>query len=340
MKKIILYLLIFVAFLIGGAAYFYTPAPDFTNPVFEPVLADPSAIKAEDGFFYAYGTEDDWGDGTGAKIIPIIRSKNLIDWEFVGEAFEIKPNWKGAGGLWAPDVAFFNNKYYLYYSQSTWGDPNPGIGVATSDSPTGPFEDHGKLFLSNEIGVKNSIDPFLYVEEDGTPYLFWGSFHGIYGIELAKDGMKTIGEKFEIAGNAFEAPYIIKRNNYYYFFGSLGACCDGPWSTYRVAVGRSETLKGPYLDDKGNNISFTQGTLILADGDQYVGPGHNAIVTDDKGTDWIIYHAINKDDGYLISGATRRPLMIDPIVWKDGWPTIENLSPSETVRKGPIFKEN
>lgn len=238
----------------------------------------PQVIQAEDGYFYAYGTEDDWGDGNGSRLIPIIRSQNLIDWEVVGEAFETKPDWKSTGGgLWAPDIAFYQGKYYLYYSYSVWGDPNPGIGVAISDSPAGPFEDQGPLFTSKEIGVANSIDPFFYVKDD-KPYLFWGSFHGIYGIQLSEDGLTTAGEKFQIAGNAFEAPYIIERDGYFYFFGSIGSCCEGEWSTYRVGVGRSESLTGPYLDKDGTDILYSQGTLILADSENFAGPGHNAIV--------------------------------------------------------------
>lgn len=309
----------------------------YKNPVFEPVLADPSIIKAEDGYFYAYGTEDNWGDGMGPRYVPIVRSSNLVDWEYVGEAFTTKPNWKLEGGLWAPDIVYQNDQYYLYYSQSTWGDLNPAIGVAVADNPKGPFEDKGKLFDSHEIGVQNSIDQMFYVDEDGTAFLFWGSFHGIYGIQLSEDGMSTVGEKFEIAGRAFEAPYIIKRDGYYYFFGSLGSCCEGFWSTYRVAVGRSETIKGPYLDQDGNDLRFSEGTLILAEGEAFAGPGHNAIVTDDAGTDWIVYHAVDKEQGFMSSGVTRRPLMIDPLVWEEGWPTVKNQSPSSEERPGPKF---
>jgi arabinan endo-1,5-alpha-L-arabinosidase len=337
-KRQIFYALIGAVIIIAvSISFLWKPAPEYQNPVFEPVLADPSIIKAEDGYYYAYGTEDDWGDGKGARYIPVIRSQNLIDWEYVGEAFgDFKPTWKG-GGLWAPDITFYNDKYYLYYSLSVWGDPNPGIGVAISDNPVGPFEDQGPLFTSKEIGVANSIDPFFYLE-DGTPYLFWGSFNGIYGVELTKDGLNPTGDKFQVAGNSFEAPYIIKRDGFYYFFGSIGSCCDGEWSTYRVGVGRSETLQGPYLDQDGNDIMYSEGTLILAESENFAGPGHNAIVTDDKGTDWILYHAINKEEPFLGSGATRRPLMIDPIIWEDGWPTIKGLAPSEQLQKGPRLK--
>ncbi|MCM3717742.1 family 43 glycosylhydrolase [Fictibacillus phosphorivorans] len=311
----------------------------FQNPVFEPVLADPSMIKGKDGNYYAYGTEDDWGDGKGAKYIPIIKSSNLTDWKFVGDAFTEKgrPTWK-QGGLWAPDIQRYNGKYYLYYSLSTWGDYDPGIGVATSDSPGGPFQDQGQVLRSSEIGVENSIDPF-FIEDNGIPYLFWGSFHGIYGVELSEDGTKTEGEIFQIAGNAYEAPYMIKRDGYYYFFGSLGSCCEGRNSTYRVAAARSKSIKGPYVDKKGVDILVSEGTPVITGGETYIGPGHNAIVTDDKKKDWIIYHAIDKKQPKLDNGATRRPLFIDPIVWKDGWPRVKNGVPGEEEQSPPFLNK-
>ena len=315
---------------------FQTKGPVYQNPIFEPVIADPSIVEGEDGYYYAYGTEDNWGDGMGARVVPIVRSVDLVEWEYAGEAFTEKPAWKEEGGIWAPDVSFFNDKYYMYYSQSTWGDANPAIGVAVADSPEGPFEDKGKLFDSKEIGVNNSIDPQLFVEEDGTAYLFWGSWHGIWGIELSEDGLTYTGEKFQIAGTDFEAPYIVKRDDHYYFFGSMGSCCEGQWSTYRVAVGRAETLKGPYLDKDGKDIMGTSGTLLLEGGDRFVGPGHNAIITDGKGDDWIIYHAIDKDTPWIGSGTTRRPLMLDKVKWEDGWPSIEGGKPGEGTLVGPV----
>ncbi|MBS4195572.1 family 43 glycosylhydrolase [Bacillus sp. FJAT-49870] len=309
----------------------------YKNPVFDPVFADPSVIQAKDGYIYAYGTEDDWGDGKGLRKIPIIRSKDLVDWEYVSDAFtDQPPTWKD-GFLWAPHIAYFNNQYYLYYSMSLWGDPDPGIGVAISDKPEGPFTDQGPIFTSEEIGVNNSIDPYFMTDTDGTPYMVWGSFHGIYGIELTKDGLQTVGEKFQIAGNAFEAPWIIERDGDYYFFGSLGSCCEGELSTYRVSVGKADSIKGPYLDQDGNDLLYSEGTLILSESDTFAGPGHNAIIKDKKGTDWLVYHAIDKEDGWLSNGATKRPMMIDPIIWKDGWPMIKNDSPSDVERKGPAF---
>ncbi|WP_082235493.1 family 43 glycosylhydrolase [Halobacillus massiliensis] len=333
-KKWIIALLVLIAGGAGYITYNYSVTKEFENPVFEPVLADPSIIEGEDGYYYAYGTEDAWGDDTQPKLIPIVRSKNLVDWEYVGEAFEEKPSWKGSGSLWAPEIANYNGKYYLYYSLSIWGDSNPGIGLAVSESPEGPFEDKGKIFDSEEIGVQNSIDPFFYVQDD-TPYLIWGSFHGIYGIEMAKDGTSVKGEKFQVAGTDYEAPYIIKREDYYYFFGSRGSCCEGANSTYNVAVGRSKNLKGPYVDKEGNQLTNNGGTVILEGNNTFAGPGHNAIVQDDADNDWMVYHAIDKEEPLLWTGASRRPLMLDPIKWKDGWPVIKGDDPEENLQKTP-----
>ena len=147
---------------------------EYKNPVFEPILADPTVVKADDGYFYAYGTQDDWGDGNGSRLIPIVRSKDLVHWDYVKEAFTTKPAWKEKGGIWAPDVVKVNGKYHMYYAYSTWGDVNPGVGLAIADSPAGPFVDQGKLFSSADVEVPNSIDPF-YLEVDGKKYVFWGS---------------------------------------------------------------------------------------------------------------------------------------------------------------------
>src|SRR3546814_5392391 len=102
---------------------------------------------------------------------------------------------RSKGGIWAPDAVYYKGLYLLYYSYSTWGDPNPGIGLAVSEKPEGPFRDLGKVFLSKEIGVDTSIDAF-FIEDEGTPYLFWGSFHGVYGVDLNADGTRVSGENF------------------------------------------------------------------------------------------------------------------------------------------------
>ena len=159
-------------------------ADKYSNPVIDYSLPDPSIIKGEDGYFYLYATED-------IRNLPIHRSKDLVNWEFVGTAFTdaTRPDFEPEGGIWAPDINKIGNKYVLYYSMSVWGGEwTCGIGCAVADRPEGPFKDCGMMFRSNGIKVQNSIDPF-YIEEDGRKYLFWGSFRGIYAIELSKDGL-------------------------------------------------------------------------------------------------------------------------------------------------------
>lgn len=324
-----------------------TQVTNYTNPVFEPILADPSVIKADDGWFYAYGTEDNWGDGQGSRLVPIVRSKDLVKWKYTGTAFGSKPTWKpSGGGIWAPDVVKVNGKYYMYYSFSVWADPDPGVGLAIADSPAGPFIDQGKLFLSSEAGIANGIDPF-YIEEDGKKYLFCGSYsnaatQGIHAFELSNDGLsvKDLSAKIKISAGDFEAVMIHKRNGYYYFFASKGGCCDGAASTYHVCVARSTSLLGPYLDKTGNPVtSRGTGTLLIQGNNTYAGPGHNAqIITDKAGTDWFIYHAIKKSNPKVSSGASRRSLMIDKLTWSaDGWPDIKGQSPSLNQQSAPVF---
>ena len=327
----------------------------FTNPVFYPVLADPSVLdnRSRDGYFYAYGTQDNWGTTPALeRIVPILRSKDLINWEYMGDAFSQPPNWRfGESLVWAPDIEYRNGKYYLYYSLAVWAAPNPGIGVAVSDTPYGTFTDLGKILDSNDSGVKNSIDPYFFIDDDGKYYLFWGSFEGIYCVPMNDDGVTPrLDDKFMIAGHAFEGVIIFRRANYYYFFGSVGTCCFGANSTYHVTVARSENLKGPYLDKNGNDImdamdwgygeNDTKNLTILTASGKVIGPGHNSeIVQDDEGQDWILYHGIIKPNYNLPNGATRRPLFLDKVIWdSEGWPKIGVGTPSESETDAPEFK--
>jgi arabinan endo-1,5-alpha-L-arabinosidase len=304
------------------------------------VLADPTVVKVGDEFF-AYGTEDNWGEEGGYHLVPVIKSIDLVHWEVVGNSMVKKPDWKERGGIWAPDVTEVGDQFYMYYSFSTWGDPNPGIGLAIADKPEGPFIDQGKVFDSEEIGVSNSIDPF-YIEKDGKKFLMWGSFHGLFLTQLTADGKQPTGKKIQVAGNQLEAVYVYEKNKYYYLFGSTGTCCEGAKSTYRVLVGRSEKLEGPYLDKNGKPmLDLDSGTLVVAtsiSGNGYAGPGHNAeIVTDDEGQDWLLYHGMEKQHAKLNNGVNRRVLLLDKINWVDGWPSISGKEPSISPQVSPIF---
>lgn len=288
-------------------------------------MPDPSIIKGEDGYFYLYATED-------IRNLPIHRSKDLVNWEFLGTAFtdENRPDFEPNGGIWAPDINKIGDKYVLYYSMSVWGGEwTCGIGCAVSDRPEGPFKDCGMMFRSNGIKVQNSIDPF-YIEDNGHKYLFWGSFRGIYAIELSEDGLslKSGSSPVQIAGTAYEGTYIHKRGGYYYMFASIGSCCEGLKSTYTTVVGRSTSLFGPYLDKKGQSMMDNHHEILIHKNDSFVGTGHNSeIVSDNAGTDWLFYHAVS------VANPDGRVLMLDKIDWIDGWPSVEGNSPSVKSEK-------
>jgi arabinan endo-1,5-alpha-L-arabinosidase len=194
------------------------------------------------------------------------------------------------------------------------------------------------------VGVLDQF--FIRVGPKGnrTNYLFWGSFQGIFGNKLGPDMKTIISPAFQICGHAFEGSSIFEHEGKFYYIASSGTCCDGAGSTYHLTVGRSDHIEGPYISKEGRNLMDGEGTLLLR-GDGaigWVGPGHNGeIIKDDNGRYFIIYHAISllNDRHPQPWGFTRRPLLMDEIIWdKDGWPTIENGLPSLTSKRAPYFK--
>ena len=305
----------------------------YTNPVITfSSAADPTVIRTDEGF-YLYATQ------TNSYWIPIYFSKDLVNWEFKRSAFrnatKPKPDvLPGGGAFWAPEIRYINGKYVLYFSWAKWGDGSISYtAVATSDSPVGDFLNAKPLLITDDFG-SNCIDQFYY-EEDGKKYMFVGSFNGIYVTELTDDGLSVKRDadgklvlKKQVCGRAFEGTNIYKKGKYYYLFASINNCCDGINSRYKVVVGRSEKLLGPYVDRKGKDMLDNSWELVLGgDGETFFGPGHNSIIIpDDAGTDWMIYHSYVKENG-AVGG---RLGMLDRIVWSaDGWPTIRKCVPSK-----------
>lgn len=309
---------------------------EYTNPVIDRSAPDPTVIRDKDGTFYLYGTEN-------TRNIPIFKSKDMVTWVFAGTAFTdaTRPSWDGKHSLWAPEIRYIDGKYVLYYSWARWGDEwNSNVGVAVSASPEGPFKDLGCLIEAKEIGVQNSIDQF-YIEDKGKHYMFWGSFRGIYAVELEKDGLSVKrgkdGEpvlKKQVCGTAFEGVNIYKKGKYYYLFASVGACCNGAKSTYKTVVGRSKDILGPYVDRNGKDMLDNGYELVLQGNATWAGPGHNSIIqTDDAGQEWLIYH------GYMKATADKgRVVLLDKLQWtEDGWPYVEGNVPSDKA-EAPVIK--
>lgn len=161
-----------------------------------------------------------------------------------------------------------------------------------------------------------------------------GEFHGIYGAELSDDGLSLKGgmKPQQVAGTAYEGTYIHKRGGYYYLFASIGRCCEGLKSTYTTVVGRSKHLFGPYVDKKGVSMLENHHEVLIDKNAAFVGPGHNSeIVTDDKGADWMFYHAVS------VANPEGRVLMLDRVNWKKGWPVVEGNTPSLQA-KAPVIR--
>jgi arabinan endo-1,5-alpha-L-arabinosidase len=334
----------------------------YTNPVsrdFADTFADPAVIRAKDGYWYSYGTTDPLREGEGARhIIPTARSADLVNWTYVGDAFteSTLPGWAAPdAALWAPDIRYLDGVYYLYYvvTQTTVTDERDdnAVGVATAPTPTGPWTDSGGPVVGPRRGdsgnpgdFKWTFDPSQFTDIDGTRYLYYGSYYGgIFVTELSEDGTEAVGEPTMVAiDNRYEGAYVVRHGRWYYLFASEANCCAGPTTGYTVFAGRSASPRGPFSDRDGISLvtSRVGGTIVVTpNGNTWVGTGHNAVVTDLAGQDWLVYHAIDRRDPYLDEpfGINQRPMLLDRLDWVDGWPTVRaGRWASEEPQRAPV----
>lgn len=305
------------------AALAHLPAPA-TFPAQVPVsgaitdVHDPSMIAAG-GKHYLFST--------GPRLM-IRTSDDLSSWTFAGHVFEQNPAWVtqkfGAlDSLWAPDISYFGGTYHLYYSASTFGNNRSCIGHATKGdlSSSEPWTDRGPVICSNDGSAEfedwNAIDPNVIVDQQGTPWMSFGSFWGgIKMIKLDASGARADGQLIGIAQTPStfnEAPYIVYRAPYYYLFTSWDFCCRGSDSSYHVVVGRSTSPSGPFLDRTGLDMRFGGGTPVVDGNARWRGPGHNAIFKRD-GEYFNVYHAYDAVNGGIPT------LRISHLTWQEGWP--------------------
>lgn len=278
---------------------------------------DPTVVKTSDGTYLAAFT----ANGVGLKT-----STDRTDWLDAGAAFPDGAPWTtpwtgGDLNLWAPDISYHNNQYYLYYSASTFGSANSAIFLATSPSgESGSWTDQGVVIESVTADNYNAIDPNLVVDAEGRWWVSFGSFYG--GLKMFEvdttTGLRINDELISIAarpqnGGALEAPFIHRNGDFYYLWVSFDSCCQGAASTYRIMVGRSESVTGPFVDRDGVQMMEGGGTQMMSSHGSIHGPGHNAVFTDSDG-DVLAYHYYN-DAGVAQIG-------LNLISYEDGWPVI------------------
>jgi len=296
---------------------------------------DPVMIK-QDSMYYVFCT------GFG---ISTWSSNNMKDWKQEKPVFDKAPQWTVEaipgfkGHIWAPDISFHNGKYYLYYAISVFGKNTSCIGLAVNktlhtSSPDYKWEDFGKIIQSVPgRDMWNAIDPNLIVEDNGTPWLSFGSFwSGIKLVKLKNDltAVAAPQQWFSIAARkrdvllpdsvagdaAIEAPFIFKKGKYYYLFVSFDYCCRAEKSTYKIVVGRSEKVTGPYTDKDNIAMVLGGGSLLLQGDKNWYGVGHNGTYRFD-GHDYLIFH------GYDAADKGRSKLRIELLEWDtQGWPVI------------------
>jgi arabinan endo-1,5-alpha-L-arabinosidase len=315
-----------------------------------PSCPDPSILRGQtpgDSAWYIYCTNELFSDGSPLHLMAISKSTDLVNWTYVGDVFSSVPSWAAAGGgLWAPDIEYFNGKYYLYYAVSAVaGNGGSAIYVATSDSPAGPWNANPTAVVEPCCSdyARSTIDPAIVQDDSGHRYIFFGSYKGgIFARELSNDGMNSSANtEVQIAeSDRYEGAYVVKRNGYYYLFVSSSDCCRGPLTGYAVFAGRSTNVLGPYVDADGVSLLDARvgGTPALTmNGNRWVGPGHIAVFTDAAGQDWMLYHAVDSNQPYFSNGWTRRPVLMDAIDWVDGWPRVRNgAGPSDSPQPGPV----
>ena len=308
--------------------------PRFKHDPYDPMVHDPVLAKEGDTY-YLFCT------GIG---VTCFSSKDLKKWEklescFAGVPASVTKAFPGARNhLWAPDIIYHNGLWHLFYSSSAFAKNTSVIGHATS--PT--LDPRSKDYTWTDCGVIvqsvpnrdhwNAIDSNVIFDESGTPWMNFGSFWG--GIKMMKltpdlhaiaqpEEWRTLSRRprsFELddtdpGDGAVEAPFIYKHGNWYYLFVSFDYCCRGKESTYKVVVGRSQNVEGPYFDKDGKSMALGGGsTVIEGDGVKWEAVGHCAAYTID-GQDIFVTHAYESETGHA-------KLIVRTMTWENEWPVV------------------
>ncbi len=292
-------------------------------------VLDPSIMR-QDSSWFVYST--DFNNPGGH--LPVRCSADRQTFTLCGFVFTDIPAWvlvkaPGIRDLWAPEPAFFGGKYHLYYVGSIFGTNQSVIGEASNTTldprnPAYKWVDDGEVIQSNSSVDYNTIDPSILVDTDGSVWLTFGSYwSGIKQVRLdPATGMRSTADRTMYAlaahpgNNAIEAPSLVHHGAFYYLFVSYDFCCKGANSTYRIMVGRSTSVHGPFVDRDG--VPMMQGgvTQLLAGDGQWAGPGGQTVYLDPVQGDTIVFHAYATSNGLAW-------LHLNHLSWNGDWPAIE-----------------
>lgn len=282
---------------------------------------DPS-IAQEDGVWWVFHT----GEGLQVKSSPDGRT-----WTQRETVFKVPLTWwkqyapnMRYNDVWAPDIEWYNGRWWLYYSVSEFGKNTSAIGLASAPSIAGgEWVDHGVVIHSSLLSAYNAIDPNLFLDRNGDPWLVFGSwFSGIQVVRLDKETMKPVDlgsvktiARRRVGGQArgIEGPIITYRDGYYYLFASTDHCCQNIRSDYKIVVGRSNNVEGPYVDKNGIDLLNGGGTVIDAGNARYNGVGGQDV--------WENRLLVRHGYDQTIRGL--HVLLISELDWdEEGWPVV------------------
>jgi beta-xylosidase len=285
------------------------------NPVIPVYAADPDAHLIGDRY-YIYATNAGFYPAkevfeTGQKSenghgFSVWSSPDLRNWQSEGPILRFSDiEWaRELPHAWAPCLAERNGKYYFYFCADS------RIGVAVSDSPTGPFVDAKGEPLVEYRDDLSAIDPMVLIDDDGQAYLYWGAVPGFWlegqvdyvrmhlsVRKLAPDMVTFVGDEMPTIFTRrlkndwhdldhIEASHVIRRGETYYLQWSEGSFSSADLEkSYRVNYATAVTPLGPWHAAPNNPLLASRPEI------QVVGPGHHGVIRI-PGTDewWCIYH--------------------------------------------------
>jgi arabinan endo-1,5-alpha-L-arabinosidase len=299
----------------------------YQNPLLAENCPDPAVLRVG-GRYYLYCTS-----GGARDAFPIRVSSDLVQWKRAGAVFPAgsRPAW-AKGDFWAPEVHRVGRRFIVYYTARD-ATRRLCVGTAWAESPLRPWTDLGApLVRDDRTGM---IDPHLFLDRDGSRYLYWKMDGNdlrpkertpIYVQRLTHDGLALAGGRRTVLvndlaweGDLVEGPWVVRHGRHYYLFYSGNAFWN---AEYAVGVARATSPFGPFTKNPE--------TLLRRD-EHWMGPGHGCVVHVDD-ADYFVYHAWQRG---RVGGRNPRMLLMDRIHWEDGWPRINDGSPSTVPQPRP-----